>query len=240
MLYRVADLGLKIRIGCTFSCLDVHLEFHPQSSLLRDVKVEDIIREQNILAAYEIIELFCEFVLACVPILETQSLSSTLIGAPSAEVKVKVLKAIAQEYNLEWDSSDTESELNKKHEDLLDGLNHMELQAPVIESSTNPLPKDGVFVSSVKEKPELPQSPAPSINSPSLLTNKTSTVADKVDAATSETEAPSVNYRSCSSQSSSDVLEKARAAIASGHRASAAELVKFKLPCQSGNFSQCN
>lgn len=39
--------------------------------------------------------------------------------APPAELKVKVLKAIAQEYNLEWDSSDTESELNKKHEDLL-------------------------------------------------------------------------------------------------------------------------
>lgn len=39
--------------------------------------------------------------------------------APPAELKVKVLKAIAQEHNLEWDSSDTESELNKKHEDLL-------------------------------------------------------------------------------------------------------------------------
>ncbi|CAL9128882.1 unnamed protein product [Musa textilis] len=134
------------------------------------IRVEDIIREQNILAAYEIIELFCEFVLACVPILETQRFSffdftqiilavilllqifsviyhaprmssfnfveeiaekllcfqnlsyiyiEVNFGAPSAEVKVKVLKAIAQEYNLEWDSSDTESELNKKHEDLL-------------------------------------------------------------------------------------------------------------------------
>lgn len=123
----------------------------------------------------------------------------------------------------------------------------MELQAPVIESSTNPSPRDGVFVSSDKRKPDqLPQSPAPSINSPSLLTNKTSsTVADKQDAATSETEAPSVIHRSCSSRSSSDVLEKARAAIASADRASAvartaAELVKVKLPHQSGNFSQCN
>ncbi|XP_064939766.1 uncharacterized protein LOC135593558 [Musa acuminata AAA Group] len=269
------------------------------------IRVENIIREQNILAAYEIIELFCEFVLAHVLILETQracpvelqeavasiifasprcsdlpellhirNLFSTKYGkefaaaaselwpesnvnrmiiekltvtAPPAELKVKVLKAIAQEHNLEWDSSDTESELNKKHEDLLDGLNHMELQAPVIESSTNPSPRDGVFVSSDKRKPDqLPQSPAPSINSPSLLTNKTSsTVADKQDAATSETEAPSVIHRSCSSRSSSDVLEKARAAIASADRASAvartaAELVKVKLPHQSGNFSQCN
>lgn len=34
--------------------------------------MEYIIREQNILAAYEIIELFCEFVLARVPVLESQ------------------------------------------------------------------------------------------------------------------------------------------------------------------------
>ncbi|KAL6010885.1 hypothetical protein ACLOJK_001327 [Asimina triloba] len=36
------------------------------------IRVEHIIREQNILAAYEILELFCEFVLARVPVLETQ------------------------------------------------------------------------------------------------------------------------------------------------------------------------
>lgn len=35
-------------------------------------QVEHIIREQNIWAAYEILELFCEFVLARVPILESQ------------------------------------------------------------------------------------------------------------------------------------------------------------------------
>ncbi|XP_064982501.1 uncharacterized protein LOC135623448 isoform X2 [Musa acuminata AAA Group] len=238
------------------------------------IRVENIIREQNILAAYEIIELFCEFVLARVLILETQracpvelqeAVASIIFASPRCsdlpellhirnlfstkyELKVKVLKAIAQEHNLEWDSSDTESELNKKHEDLLDGLNHMELQAPVIESSTNPSPRDVEYLFHlIKEKPDqLSQSPAPSINSPSLLTNKTSsTVADKQDAATSETEAPSVIHRSCSSRSSSDVLEKARAAIASADRASAvartaAELVKVKLPHQSGNFSQCN
>jgi len=34
--------------------------------------VEHIIREENIMAAYEILELFCEFVVARVPILETQ------------------------------------------------------------------------------------------------------------------------------------------------------------------------
>ncbi|XP_004497086.1 uncharacterized protein [Cicer arietinum] len=36
------------------------------------IRVEHIIREQNIWAAYEILELFCEFVLARVPIIESQ------------------------------------------------------------------------------------------------------------------------------------------------------------------------
>jgi vacuolar protein sorting-associated protein IST1 len=41
------------------------------------------------------------------------------VKAPSGESKLKVLKAIAQEYNVEWDSSNTEAEFNKKYEDLL-------------------------------------------------------------------------------------------------------------------------
>ncbi|XP_078431813.1 regulator of Vps4 activity in the MVB pathway protein isoform X2 [Wolffia australiana] len=36
------------------------------------IRVEHIIREENVSAAYEIVELFCEFVLARVPMLETQ------------------------------------------------------------------------------------------------------------------------------------------------------------------------
>lgn len=35
-------------------------------------QVEHVIREQNIWAAYEILELFCEFVLARVPVLDSQ------------------------------------------------------------------------------------------------------------------------------------------------------------------------
>ncbi|KXG19452.1 hypothetical protein SORBI_3010G061100 [Sorghum bicolor] len=147
-----------------------------QESIAR-IRVEHIIREQNILASYEIVELFCEFVLARVPIVEVQkecplelreaiasiifasgrcsdlpelmhlrNLFTTKYGkefvagamelrpdsgvnhtiikklsvkAPSGESKLKVLKAIAQEYNIEWDSSNTEAEFNKKYEDLL-------------------------------------------------------------------------------------------------------------------------
>ncbi|MBA0828779.1 hypothetical protein Goarm_013417 [Gossypium armourianum] len=141
------------------------------------IRVEHVIREQNIWAAYEILELFCEFVLARVPILESQKdcppelreavasiifaaprcsdvpdllqiknlfatkygkefviaatelrpdsgvnraiIEKLSVSAPSGEIRLKVLKEIAQEYSVEWDSSGTEAEFNKKYEDLL-------------------------------------------------------------------------------------------------------------------------
>ncbi|XP_071686402.1 uncharacterized protein [Rutidosis leptorrhynchoides] len=141
------------------------------------IRVEHIIREQNIWAAYEILEMFCEFVLARVPIIESQkecplelkeavasiifaaprcsdlpdlltvrnlfatkygkefiaaaselrpdtSVNRTIIEklsvyTPSGEVKLNVLKEIAREYNILWDSSKTEAEFNKLPEDLL-------------------------------------------------------------------------------------------------------------------------
>ncbi|CAN0876239.1 IST1 homolog [Linum grandiflorum] len=141
------------------------------------IRVEHVIREQNIWAAFEILEFFCEFVLARIPILDTQKecpgkvreavasiifasprcsevpdllhvknlftatygkefvmaaselrpdsgvnraiIEKLSVGAPAPEERLKVLKEIAREYNLEWDSSETEAELNKRHEDLL-------------------------------------------------------------------------------------------------------------------------
>lgn len=41
------------------------------------------------------------------------------MSAPPADVKVKVLKEIAREHNINWDSTQTETELSKKPEDLL-------------------------------------------------------------------------------------------------------------------------
>ena len=41
------------------------------------------------------------------------------VYTPPGEVKLKVLKEIAQEYNVLWDSSKTEAEFNKMPEDLL-------------------------------------------------------------------------------------------------------------------------
>lgn len=41
------------------------------------------------------------------------------IRAPAPEVKLNLLKEIAEEHQLDWDPTATESELLKPHEDLL-------------------------------------------------------------------------------------------------------------------------
>uniref|UniRef100_A0A803MTY7 IST1 homolog n=1 Tax=Chenopodium quinoa TaxID=63459 RepID=A0A803MTY7_CHEQI len=144
------------------------------------IRVEHVIREQNIREAYEILEMFCEFVLARVPVLESQrqcpselqeaiasiifaaprcsdlpdllqvknlftskygkefisavselrpdtSVNRTIIeklsvNAPSGQLKLKLLKEIAKEFNVNWDSSETEVEFQKKHDDLLNSI----------------------------------------------------------------------------------------------------------------------
>ncbi|KAK9226801.1 hypothetical protein WN943_011849 [Citrus x changshan-huyou] len=175
------------------------------------IRVEHVIREQNICAAYAVLELFCEFLLARVPILESQKecptemreavasiifaaprcsdlpdllqiknlfsakygkefvlavselrpdsgvnrtiIEKLSVSAPSSEARLKVLKEIAQEHNLNWDSSNTESELSKKHEDLLQKLlagaifvlwekylhNHPYMECTISNGSLNPL-----------------------------------------------------------------------------------------------------
>jgi len=143
------------------------------------IRVEHIIREQNIMDAYEIVELFSELVAVRLPIIESQKecpldlreaiaslcfaaprcsdlpelhvvqsmfavkygkefvvaaselrpdcgvnrqiIEKLSVRAPSAEVKFKLLKEIAEQHEVEWDPSNTEAELFKLHEDLLDG-----------------------------------------------------------------------------------------------------------------------
>eukprot|EP00252_Welwitschia_mirabilis_P015389 TRINITY_DN3382_c0_g1_i1.p1 TRINITY_DN3382_c0_g1~~TRINITY_DN3382_c0_g1_i1.p1 ORF type:complete len:693 (-),score=175.94 TRINITY_DN3382_c0_g1_i1:439-2517(-) len=157
------------------------------------IRVEHIIREQNIMDAYEIIELFCELVAVRLPIIETQrecpldlkeaiaslcfaaprcsDLSELLqiqsmfaakygkefvasaselrpdcgvnrqiieklsVRAPLAEAKLKLLKEIAEEHQVEWDASATEAEFSKLHEDLLDGPSQF------LSGSTVPFPE---------------------------------------------------------------------------------------------------
>ncbi|XP_006644556.1 IST1-like protein [Oryza brachyantha] len=262
-----------------------------QESIAR-IRVEHIIREQNILAAYEIVELFCEFVLARVPIVEVQkecplelreaiasiifasgrcsdlpelmhlrTLFTTKYGkefvaaamelrpdsgvnrtiieklsvkAPSAESKLKVLKAIAQEYGLEWDSSNTEAELNKKYEDLLDGSGSSvhQGQLPIIESSP--------VTSISRDKPSLSISPVEDTRKYQAPQSPSSPAGPAVTHATTSNTVSQEHHRSpadeisCASPRPSDVLDKARAAIAAANRASAAaraavDLVKVKI-----------
>ncbi|XP_027365580.1 uncharacterized protein LOC113872316 isoform X2 [Abrus precatorius] len=245
------------------------------------IRVEHIIREQNIWAAYEILELFCEFVLARVPIIENQrecpselqeaiasiifaaprcsdipdllhikNLFTTKYGkdfvsavselrpdsgvnrmiieklsvsAPSGEVKLKVLREIAEEYSLAWDSSKTEAEFKKNHEDLLGGakqvgagaaLSHTPSEKGFNNSSpciTEP------SVKSVDDKQEYKhlEAPSPSNNNSWLNT-------DEIEQSHKSNDIPIRDATSKTTFQSSDVLEKARAAIASANRASAA------------------
>ncbi|OAY72420.1 IST1-like protein [Ananas comosus] len=143
------------------------------------IRVEHIIREENMMAAQEILELFCELIAVRLPIIETQkecpldlkeAISSICfaaprcadlpelqqvqmlfaakygkefvtaatellpdcgvnrqiiellsVRAPSVEAKLKLLKEIAEEHELDWDPSATETEFLKPHEDLLNG-----------------------------------------------------------------------------------------------------------------------
>lgn len=240
------------------------------------IRVEHIIREQNIWAAYEILEMFCEFVLARVPILESQkecppelreaiasiifaaprcsdlpdllqvknlftakygkefvsavcelrpdtSVNRTIIeklsvSAPSGPVRLKLLKEIAQEYNVNWDSSQTEVEFNKKHDDLLDGSKPPISEGPVLSAPPiqqkphNPSPSN-----SDKPSTQGPKSSSPRCNTLSSHSNGTG-----ASSKSSNKEGSVSDAQKDMTSRSSDILEKARAAIASAERASAA------------------
>ncbi|WOK92861.1 IST1-like protein isoform X1 [Canna indica] len=143
------------------------------------IRVEHVIREQNVLAANEIIELFCELIVARLPIISKQrdcppdlkeGISSLIYASPrcseipelnriqrlfekkygkdfvaaaidlrpesgvnrmlieklsvrkpTGEFKLKVLKEIAKEYQVKWDATESEQELLKPPEEVIEG-----------------------------------------------------------------------------------------------------------------------
>ncbi|XP_022752169.1 IST1-like protein [Durio zibethinus] len=143
------------------------------------IRVEHVIREQNVLAANEFIELFCELVVGRLSIIAKrrecpadlkEGIASLIFAAPrcaeipelvairnifekkygkdfvsaatdlrpnsgvnrllieklsvktpSVEVKLKVMKEIAKEHNIEWDTTESEKELLKPPEELIEG-----------------------------------------------------------------------------------------------------------------------
>ncbi|XVF62261.1 hypothetical protein PTKIN_Ptkin08bG0203100 [Pterospermum kingtungense] len=145
------------------------------------IRVEHVIREQNVLAANEFIELFCELVVSrlsiiakrrecpadlregiaslvfasprCAEIPELVAIRNIFekkygkdfvsaaidirpncgvnrllidklsVKTPSGEIKLKVMKEIAKEHNIEWEATESEKELLKPPEELIDGPN---------------------------------------------------------------------------------------------------------------------
>uniref|UniRef100_A0A1J3DBV9 IST1-like protein n=1 Tax=Noccaea caerulescens TaxID=107243 RepID=A0A1J3DBV9_NOCCA len=226
------------------------------------IRVEHVIREMNLWAAYEILELFCEFVLARVPILESQkecprelreAIASIIFAAPrcsevpdlvqiknlfgtkygkefimvsselrpdsgvnrtiieklspaspSGEARLKVLKEIAKEYNLNWDSSATEAEFMKSHEDLLGGAKQIHCQDGLSESRPS---QQGCTQSSVSREAE-------------VLPAEATLRLHKLQARTPVT--PASQAPPDTRRDQTDAMERARAALASADRATAA------------------
>ncbi|KAF8662415.1 hypothetical protein HU200_055997 [Digitaria exilis] len=172
------------------------------------IRVEHIIREENMMAAQEILELFCELIAVRLPIIEAQkecpidlkeAISSICFAAPrcadlpeliqvqmmfatkygkefvaaaselmpdcgvnrqiielhsirppAVDAKLKLLKEIAEEHEVDWDPSETETEFLKPHEDLLNGPTYFN-------GSSLPLPKEKheeTLAASAAEQPE--------------------------------------------------------------------------------------
>lgn len=240
------------------------------------IKVEHVIREQNISAAYEILELFCEFLIARIPILESQRdcpselleavasiifasprcsdvpellqvrnlfttkygkdfvaaaaelrpdsgvnrvvIEKLSVGAPPVDRRIKFLKEIAQEYNLDWNSSSTVKEFGKKHEDLLDGSIPTPSKEPSIRGPTD------VSITQNRQQEHLHRphpvlatpitnNPASRRESPLPSPNNTAPKSSERAAALCESEA---NLRP------SDAMERAQAALAVAEHALAA------------------
>ncbi|XP_050120594.1 uncharacterized protein LOC126597801 isoform X2 [Malus sylvestris] len=154
------------------------------------------------------------------------------VSAPSGEARLKVLKEIAKEYKLNWDSSDTEAEFSKKHEDLLGGPKHISgaaapSQAPAKQITFSSLPANGahsIVPADIKQEPQY-------LNAPRSL-SKTPSFTNEIQPSANDDKARPVSETKGETRpQSSDILERARAAIASAERASAAarqaaELVK--------------
>ncbi|XP_052730782.1 uncharacterized protein LOC108326531 isoform X1 [Vigna angularis] len=289
---RIKLLQNKRDVQLKQMCKEISQFLQAGQEAIARIRVEHIIREQNIWAAYEILELFCEFVLARVPIIENQrgsalslthylwecpselreaiasiifaaprcsdvpdllhikNLFTTKYGkefvsaaselrpdsgvnrtiieklsvtAPSGEVKLKVLREIAEEYNIAWDSSKTEAEFRKNHEDLLGGAKQVSAgvtlsHTPSRNGSNNPPSRTKEPSNkSVHDKQEYKQ-----LEAPSLSNNNSALNINEIEQSHKNNDVPAGDAQSETRFQSSDVLEKARAAIASADRASAA------------------
>ncbi|KAL6573698.1 hypothetical protein OROHE_002157 [Orobanche hederae] len=187
------------------------------------IRVEHVIREQNTWEAYEILELFCELVLARLPILESQSciIEKLSVSAPPPHLKLKVLKEIAREYNINWDSIATEAEFSKKPEDLLNGPKQIAVYTDANSTPKIPDVSSTTEYSSVSFNGEQVDRHLPSSAS---FVGPTS-----IEPSTEKRTVESITENKNVSLQPSDVLEMARNAIAAAERASTAARAASKL-----------
>ncbi|KAL8151740.1 hypothetical protein V2J09_021548, partial [Rumex salicifolius] len=176
---------------------DVALLLESRQDATARIRVEHVIREQNLMAGNDIVELFCEHIVARLTIISKQrdcpldlkeGICSLIFAAarcsdipellsirdifqqkygkefvaaatdlrpdtgvnrllieklsarnPPGELKLKVMKEIAKEYQVEWDTAETEQELLKPPEERIEG------------------PKNFVSASSLPVKPTVSQ-----------------------------------------------------------------------------------
>ncbi|KAJ4963274.1 hypothetical protein NE237_023213 [Protea cynaroides] len=158
---------------------DVALLLQSGQDATARIRVEHVIREQNIMEANEIVELFCELVVVRLPVIAKQrecpadlkeGIASLIFAAPrcsdlpellrlrnifekkygkefvsaatelrpncgvnrmlieklsvrttTGEVKLKLMKEIAKEYQIDWDTTESEKELLNPPEKLIEG-----------------------------------------------------------------------------------------------------------------------
>ncbi|QCE08619.1 IST1 homolog [Vigna unguiculata] len=278
---RIKLLQNKRDVQLKQMCKEISQFLQAGQEAIARIRVEHIIREQNIWAAYEILELFCEFVLARVPIIENQrecpselreaiasiifaaprcsdvpdllhikNLFTTKYGkefvsavselrpdsgvnrtiieklsvtAPSGEVKLKVLREIAEEYNIAWDSSKTEAEFRKNHEDLLGGAKQVSAGATLSHTASRNGSNNSTSRTTEPSNKSVPdRQEYKQLEAPSLSNNNFSLNINEIEQSHKNNDVPAGDAKSETRFQSSDVLEKARAAIASADRASAA------------------
>ncbi|KAH9692228.1 Regulator of Vps4 activity in the MVB pathway protein [Citrus sinensis] len=241
------------------------------------IRVEHIVREENMMAAQEILELYCELIVVRLPIIETQrecpldlkeAISSVCfaaprcadlpellqvqmlfaskygrefvaaatelmpdcgvnrqliellsVRAPSADKKLKLLKEIAEEHELDWDPAATETEYFKPQEDLLELSQHAE----TTENLPHLEPEELMQGKSAANKDEIPDESVgdeedrqfvPFISPPSLtasFSGRQSSLPPTISKTQSET---NVDLQ--------DVLAAAQAAAETAERAAAA------------------
>nr|GEW40225.1 IST1 homolog [Tanacetum cinerariifolium] len=170
-----------------------------------------------------------EFIAAATELRPDTSVNRTIVEklsvyTPPGEVKLKVLKEIAQEYNVLWNSSKTEAEFNKIPEDLLNGPKQISTVTQFPESRKE-------FSKAVNREPSISKQRGPV--QPIQPPETTATMESSSPTTVKQSSAESPKGRPVSPESL-DVLERARAAIAAADRASAAaraaaELVKVNL-----------